>query len=119
MLFNPIIILLILEFIQVQSQDNCEALTKCQECIHAPSCGWYLEYRVSTPTNTNYHQLTPNFDYSKISQSANSSGCFENEYLDTESGDVFPPKSSFHVVKNAPSNIISPQEVSLNLRLSK
>ncbi|XP_044269936.1 integrin beta-PS-like [Tribolium madens] len=98
--FKLIIILLILKFIQVQPGDNCDSLRKCQDCIHAPSCGWYLQYR-----------------------SANGSGCFDNDYLeqhktDTVNGYSFPPRASFHIVKNEKSNPISPQEVSLNLRLN-
>ncbi|KYB28696.1 uncharacterized integrin beta-like protein C05D9.3 isoform X2 [Tribolium castaneum] len=99
--FKPIIILLILKCIQVQPGDNCDSLRKCQDCIHAPSCGWYLQYR-----------------------SANGSGCFDSDYLeqhktDTENGYSFPPRSSFLIVKNEKGNPISPQEVSLNLRLNE
>ncbi|KAJ3629270.1 hypothetical protein MTP99_013672 [Tenebrio molitor] len=101
MLRKLLLISIIWELGRVSSEEACESISNCQQCIHAPSCGWYLQYR-----------------------SANGSGCFEYDYLAQEKTDLangyyHPPRPSFLVMAANDSYPLSPQEVALNLRLNQ
>ncbi|XP_063930532.1 uncharacterized integrin beta-like protein C05D9.3 [Zophobas morio] len=86
---------------QVHCIDDCSSLRTCQQCMHAPSCGWYLQYRT-----------------------VNGSGCFKKDRLDLERRDatkgyVHPPKSSLYVISSRGNEEFAPQAVFLNLRLGE